>query len=170
MEKVFLVNNCQPAGLTLGPRQDLLLGCSQTFDTAGQAWTAGDKNSAVPISVIMDATTGRIDKNVLGVSGSDEVWFNRGDGRYYLAARANPTGPVLGVIDAESQTLVQLVPTANAAGKPTANPPVPAGTAHSLAADPHSNHVFVPLPANNVFPDCLNGCIAVYGASGRDDD
>ena len=170
VEKVFLVNNCQPAGLTLGPRQDLLLGCSQTFDTAGQAWTAGDKNSAVPISVIMDATTGRIDKNVLGVSGSDEVWFNRGDGRYYLAARANPTGPVLGVIDAESQTLVQLVPTANAAGKPTANPPVPAGTAHSLAADPHSNHVFVPLPANNVFPDCLNGCIAVYGASGRDDN
>jgi hypothetical protein len=103
------------------------------------------------------------------VSGSDEVWFNPGDGRYYLAARANPTGPVLGVIDAESQSLVQVVPTANAAGRPTANPPVPAGTAHSLAVDPHTNHVFVPLPANNVFPDCLNGCIAVYGTNEDDD-
>jgi len=170
VEKVFLVNLCQPAGLTLGPNQDLLLGCSQAFDTAGQAWASGDKNSAVPISVIMDATTGRIDKNVLGVSGSDEVWFNPGDGRYYLAARANPTGPVLGVIDAESQILLQVVPTANAAAKPTATPPVPAGTAHSLAVDPHTNNVFVPLPANNVFPDCLNGCIAVYGTSRGDDD
>src|SRR5204863_9122059 len=155
VERVFPVKFCQPAGLTLGPHEDLLIGCSQAFDTANHAWSATDPNSAKPISVIMDAKTGQVDRNVEGVSGNDEVWFNRGDGRYYLAARANPTGPVLGIIDAESQTLVQLVPTANAAGKPTANPPVPAWTAHSLAADPHSNHVFVPLPANNVFPACL---------------
>jgi hypothetical protein len=37
-----------------------------------------------------------------------------------------------------------------------------------LAVDPHTNHVFVPLPANNVFPACLDGCIAVFGAP-RDD-
>jgi len=24
----------------------------------------------------------------------------------------------------------------------------------------------VPLPANNVFPNCLTGCVAVYGTSG----
>ena len=67
--------------------------------------------------------------------------------------------PVLGVIDAESQTLVQVVPTFNAGG----------GTAHSVAANRHNNHVFVPLPANNVFPHCLNGCIAVFGTSSDGD-
>jgi hypothetical protein len=165
VETMFPVRFCQPAGLTLGPRQDLLLGCSVPFDTAGNAWTAADPHTAAPISVIMDARTGKIDRNVPGVSGSDEVWFNRGDGHYYLAARANPGGPVLGVIDAHSQTLRQVVPTFNT---PASSPP-PRGTSHSVAVNPHNNHVFVPLPANNVFPDCLNGCIAVFGASNDDD-
>jgi hypothetical protein len=170
VDRLFPVELCQPAGLTLGPRQDLLLGCSVVFDTAGKAWSASDPNTAAPISVIMDAKTGVVDKNVAGVSGNDEVWFNPGDGRYYLAARNNPTGPVLGVIDADKQTLVQLVPTINTAGKPTATPPVVAGTAHSVAVDPRNNHAFVPLPANNVFPDCLNGCIGVFGVPRDDED
>jgi hypothetical protein len=169
VEALFPVKFCQPAGLTVGPHQDLLLGCSQAFDTAGNAWSPSDPNTAAPISVIMDARTGKIDKNVAGVSGNDEVWFNPGDGRYYLAARNNPTGPVLGIIDAENETLIQLVPTINTAGKPTTTPPVAAGTAHSLAVDAKNNHAFVPLPANNVFPDCLNGCIGVFGTPTRDD-
>ncbi|HXJ83136.1 MAG TPA: hypothetical protein VMS64_31190 [Candidatus Methylomirabilis sp.] len=169
LEVLFPVSLCQPAGLTVGPHDDLLLGCSVVFDTAGQAWTATDSNTAAPISVIMDAKTGKIDRNVAGVSGNDEVWFNRGDGRYYLAARNNPTGPVLGVIDADRQSLVQLVPTINTAGKPTASPVVVSGSSHSVAVDPQNNHAFVPLPANNVFPDCLNGCFGVFGTPDGDD-
>jgi len=153
LETLYPVKNCQPAGLSLGPRQDLLLGCSVVFDTAGNPWTAASRTTAAPSQVIMDATTGRIDSVVKGVGGSDEVWFNEGDGRYYTASRNNPTGPVLGVIDAEDQKLVQVVPTINRAP----------GTGHSVAANPHNNHVFVPLPANNVFPQCLDGCIAVFG-------
>ena len=160
VDGIFPVDLCQPAGLTLGPKQDLLIGCSQAFDTDGNAWSATDKKSAAPISVIMDARTGKIDRNVAGVSGNDEVWFNKGDGRYYLAARNQPGGPVLGVIDAESQTLVQLVPTVNKSP----------GSAHSVAVNPHNNHAFVPLPANNVFPNCLNGCFAVFGAPDEDYD
>jgi hypothetical protein len=38
----------------------------------------------------------------------------------------------------------------------------PASTAHSVAADASNNRIFVPLGANNVFPDCLTGCIAVF--------
>jgi hypothetical protein len=38
----------------------------------------------------------------------------------------------------------------------------PAGTAHSVAADANNNNIFVPLPANNVYPNCLTGCIAVF--------
>jgi hypothetical protein len=165
VETLFPVKFCQPAGLTLGPRQDLLLGCSVSFDSVGIAWTTADANSAAPISVIMDAKSGKIERQVPGVSGSDEVWFNPGDGHYYLAARANPGGPVLGVIDADTQLLRQTSPTFNT----PASAPAPRGTAHSVAVNPRNNHVLVPLPANNVFPDCLNGCIAVYATPSDDD-
>ncbi len=165
VDALFPVEFCQPGGLTLGPNQDLLIGCSTVFDTAGNQWSSTDANSAAPISVIMDARSGSIDKKVAGISGNDEVWFNAGDGRYYLAARANPTGPVLGVIDAEGQSLVQIVPTVNAAGKAFV---FPAGSAHSVAVNPHNNHALVPLPANNVVPNCLHGCIAVYGTPKRE--
>jgi hypothetical protein len=180
VEKTFLVQHCQPAGLTVGPHNDLLVGCSVIFNTAGTAWLGlNDPNTAAPIQVILDAKTGAVDKSVAGVGGSDEVWFNPGDGRYYTASRANPgavpngtsptsptTDPVLGVIDAESQTLVQVVPTFNT---PNPTQPPPRGTAHSVAVNSHNNHVFVPLPANNVFPGCLTGCIAVFGAPRNDD-
>jgi hypothetical protein len=113
----------------------------------------------------MDAKSGSIEQIVTGVSGSDEVWFNPGDGNYYLAARNQPFAPVLGVIDAKSKTLVQVVPTINVGGQAFV---FPAGTAHSLAANPNNNQVFVPLAANNVFPSCLNGCIGVFSAPNGD--
>jgi hypothetical protein len=61
---------------------------------------------------------------------------------------------------------VQVVPTFNT----PATAPTPHGTSHSLAANPRNNHVFLPLPANNVFPSCLNGCIAVFGTPNGDND
>jgi hypothetical protein len=166
VEATHHVSLCQPAGLTLGPNQDLLIGCSVVFDTAGKPWTATDPNSAAPTQVILDAGNGTVDRVVGGVGGADEVWFNRGDGRYYTAARNNPTGPVLGVIDAKGQSLVQIVPTVNSGGKANV---FPSGTAHSVAVNPHNNHALVPLPANNIVPKCLNGCLAVYGTQEHDD-
>ena len=144
----------------------MLLGCSVVFDSTGSAWSAANPNTAAPISVIMDSKSGAVERMVTGVSGSDEVWFNAGDERYYLAARNQPGGPVLGVIDASSKTLVQIVPTINTPGKANL---YPAGTSHSVAVNPNNSNVFVPLPANNVFPSCLNGCIGVFGTP-RDDD
>ncbi len=66
------------------------------------------------------------------------------------------------MIDAHSQKLLQVVPTINVGGKANL---FPAGTAHSVAVNPHNNNVLVPLAANNVFPACLNGCIGVFSAS-----
>jgi len=160
IDKVFPVQLCQPAGLTHGPGDDVLIGCSVVFDTKGKAWSKTDANSAAPQQVILNVNSGAVE-SVEGVGGSDEVWFNRGDNRYYTASRNDPVGPVLGVIDAEDETLVQIVPTFNVAAVTGVHP---AGTAHSVAADPHNNHMFVPLPANNAFPDCLTGCVAVFGA------
>lgn len=167
VEATFPVKFCQPAGLTLGPNQDLLLGCSVIFDTAGVPCSAATAttalnchgNSANATQVIMDARNGAIDRAVVGVGGSDEVWFNSGDGRYYTASRANPTGPVLGIIDAKRQVLDQIVPTFNT----PLTAPAPRGTAHSVAVNPHNNHAFVPLPGGNAFPNCLTGCVAVFG-------
>jgi len=174
VEATYPVKFCQPAGLTLGPNQELLLGCSVAFDTAGNTWTrdsAGLAPTAKPESVIMDARNGNIDKRIQGVGGNDEVWYNPGDGRYYLAARNQPGGsstpgkenfsPVLGIIDAKKMTLDQVVPTVNQ----------PPGSAHSVAVNPHNNHAFVPFAANNVAPECNNGCIAVFGVpSGQSGD
>jgi hypothetical protein len=197
VEAQYPVDLCGPAGLALGPNENLLVGCNTVFDTAGGKWTTNadrDTNTAAPQYVILDAITGNVDANVLGVGAGDEVWFNEGDGRYYTASSGSPLAPnaitparppvgtattapvltaqgaaILGVIEASNKTLEQLVPTLNvpAVVAPAPNPH-PAGTAHSVAANAGNNHVFVPLAANNVFPNCLTGCIAVYGRSDSD--
>ncbi len=97
---------CFPHGLTLGPRQNLLLGCSGDGDPGTQL-----------ITIIMKATTGKVLKTFTQAGGSDEVWYNPGDNKYYLAMSSwtstgkisnPPTAPSnpassLGIIDAGSR-------------------------------------------------------------------
>jgi hypothetical protein len=181
-EIAAVIDDCGPAGLTLGPNQDLLVGCNTVFDTAGNIWDATKDITANPRDVILDAKTGIIEATVFGVGAGDEVWFNRGDGHYYATGSGSPLRPtlsttaqgasVLGVIDAFSNGLDQLVPTFNVPAVGTGNNSTehPAANAHSVAANAKNNLVFVPLGANNVFPDCLTGCVAVYGRSDKDKD
>ena len=181
-EIAAVIDDCGPAGLTLGPNQDLLVGCNTVFDTAGNIWDATKDITANPRDVILDAKTGIIEATVFGVGAGDEVWFNRGDGHYYATSSGSPLRPtlsttaqgasVLGVIDAFSNGLDQLVPTFNVPAVGTGNNSTehPAANAHSVAANAKNNLVFVPLGANNVFPDCLTGCVAVYGRSDKDKD
>jgi hypothetical protein len=185
VEVQYPIQFCQPAGLTVGPNVDLLAGCNTVFDTAGNAWDSTKNVTAAPIQVILDARTGAIDKIVPGVGVGDEVWFNKGDGNYYTASSTSPLRPteviaatpltaqgaaILGVIDARDKTVKQLVPTFNTPAVTTGPLPHAASTAHSVAANAENNHVFVPLGANNVFPNCLTGCIAVYGTGARSDE
>ena len=173
IEKTFPISFCQPAGLTKGPNHDFLVGCNTVFDTAGDLWSVTDPNTAAPIQVILDVKTGDVD-SVAGVGASDEVWFNAGDNNYYTASSTSPLRPldlappadaqgaaVLGVVDANDETVLQLVPTFTVPAV-TGVGAHPAGTPHSVAADGKNNRIFVPLAANNVFPACLTGCIAVY--------
>jgi hypothetical protein len=198
VEATYPVEFCSPAGLALGPKEDLLVGCNTVFDTAGGVWTGNadrDTQSAAPRYVILDAKTGNIDKVLFNVGPGDEVWFNKGDGNYYTASSGSPLAPnaitparsplgtataapaltaqgaaVLGVIDANRQKLLQLVPTINVPAVAASQPnPHPAGTAHSVAANASNNHVFLPLAANNAFPDCLKGCIAVFARPSEDE-
>src|SRR5205807_9195105 len=62
--------------------------------TTSAATTADrDTASAAPQYVIIDAKTGAVDANVLGVGAGDEVWFNKGDGHYYTASSGSPLAP-----------------------------------------------------------------------------
>jgi hypothetical protein len=154
----YPVSDCTPAGLTLGPDKQALFGCSASFGTAPNVLTQ---------SVVIDITSGAIRATIPQVGGSDEVWYDAGTNHYYLAARSNQdnngvTKPVLGVVDASSNTFDTSVPTST--------------SAHSVAADKKSHHVFVPIgfvaagasdPTN---PCPTKGCIAVYLPSSPDQD
>ncbi len=187
VEHTYPIEFCGPAGLTVGPHHDLLVGCNKVFDTAGHVWDPAGIVTAAPKDVILNVKTGGT-KDVLGVGAGDEVWFNAGDGNYYATGSGSPFRPLpaatakgatpLGVIDAEDQKLIQLVPTYNVPASGTAHP---AGTAHSVAANAANNLVFVPLAANNAFSafavpdggtvaDCEKGCIAVFGHPGENKD
>jgi len=182
VEATYPVQFCGPAGLALGLRQDLFIGCNKVFDTQGNIWDPNGTVPAAPRDVIIDAKTGHIDATVLGIGAGDEVWFNSGDGNYYATGSGSPQRPLpaatakgstpAGVVDAKDGRLVQLFPTYNV----PAGQGHPAGTSHSIAANSHNNLIFVPLPANNAVlsPDgtknCLTGCIAIFGHPDEDAD
>ena len=192
-ENFYPINFCGPAGLTVGPNEDLLVGCNTVFTTSGNACTtvaAGTGTNGATLqglgaivppscngiansqAVICNVTpgrdcTGNALVSVPGVGGGDEVWFNFGDGNYYVTGGNEPGGPVFGVVASGADTLSQVVGTLYAqlqqgvAGTPSFVHS--AGTVHSIAANAANNHVYVALPANTAYPNCSQGCIAVFG-------
>jgi hypothetical protein len=126
-----------PAGLALGPNDNLLLGCSDDGVDAG-----------FPAhSVVMNARSGKIEADV-PAGGSDEVWSDMRNHRYYLAAVANKGGPALGVINSLDNHLITVIPTGP--------------RAHSVAVDDRTGKVFVPIQADASMAGCTQGCIAVF--------
>jgi hypothetical protein len=156
-----LVQYCSPAGLALGPANQALIGCSASYGTSPNVVTQ---------SLVINIKSGDVAAYVTQVGGSDEVWYDPGTRHYYLGARSDQdssgkTTPVLGTIDALSNMFDGNVATST--------------TAHSVAADRRSHHVFVPIgfvaPGSAAGTDATNpcpahGCIAVYLPSSSDDD
>jgi hypothetical protein len=123
--------------------------------------------------------------NIGGITGSDEVWFNPGDKRYYTGSSAaiepvgSPlgSGAVLGVIDGTS-VLIETIPQSSGS--------------HSVAADCKRNKIFVPQVApvavvgtggdtnttagpgsptvGSLICGSNNGCVAVYIHDTDDED
>jgi hypothetical protein len=158
--KTHLVNDCTPAGLALGPNNQALLGCSAAFGTSP---------NVLAQSLVMDLKSGNVVATIPQVGGSDEVWYDSSTNHYYLGASADKdkngkTTPVLGTIDALTNQWDGNTPTST--------------SAHSVAADQRSHHVFVPIgfPAagasdpTNPCPVVTKGCIAVYLPSSVDAD
>ena len=130
----FPVMGCNGTGLDLAPGEKLVIGCSLTNN-----------------SQIISANDGTLLAEFPQTSGADEIWYNRGDGRVYLAGRNNPAaagGPSVGVIDALTNTFVTNIPTD--------------ASAHSVAVDARTGNIYVPLGPIASDPACAAGCIAVY--------
>jgi hypothetical protein len=127
---VVALNSCGPNGATVGPSDNLLLGCTPGNFPPGTT------------TLVINAKTKNY-AQIGGITGSDEVWFNSGDIRYYLGASAaikpagSPlgTGSVLGVVDGTS-VLIETIPQSSGS--------------HSVAADCKRNRIFVPQSASNV--------------------
>jgi hypothetical protein len=163
---VLQLSDCGPNGATVGPHDNLLLGCTQANNPANRS------------TLVINATTKHY-SHVNGIVGSDEVWYNKGDGRYYTGSNRNcaPAGcpaqkAVLGVIDGTS-VLIETIPQSSGS--------------HSVAADSTRNRIFVPQSAPAAVVGAggdttavgagicgsSNGCVAVYSHDvdrDRDDD
>jgi len=161
---VVPLNQCGPNGATVGAHENLLLGCTPS-NLPGSTTT-----------LVINAETKNY-ANIGGITGSDEVWFNPGDNRYYTGSSAaikpadSPlgTGAVLGVIDGTS-VLIETIPQSSGS--------------HSVAADCKRNTIFVPQVApvavvgtggdtnttagpgsptvGSLICGSTNGCVAVY--------
>ena len=94
---------------------------------------------------------GKIIKSIYQVGRVDQVWYNPGDNRFYLAARDLENGSFLGIINAATNMWLYNAATG--------------GNAHAVAADPVNNHIYVPIAPNaRCGRYSAEGCIAVYAA------
>jgi hypothetical protein len=115
--------------------------------------------SACGNAYIMNAVDGTVITKITQAGGGDEVWYNEGDGQYYLA----PFGPTaagagtLAVVDASTHTWQQNVP---------------ALRLRNLAAYAGNNHIFSVATRPPAGPDptpCAKfniigtGCVVVFG-------
>ena len=77
---------------------------------------------------------GQVVAEVAGIGGVDMVDYNQHNGQYYAVARSTAQGPVLAVIDAHSNALVQTLA-------------LPGGSPHSVASSETTGKVYVPVGA-----------------------
>jgi len=160
---VVPLSDCGPNGISVGPNSNMMLGC-----------TPQNVPTNTTTQVINAVTKHFVE--VGGLTGSDEVWYNGGDNRYYTgssracgkAAGCNPppgsrapAGSALGVVDAATNFLVEKIPASS--------------NSHSVAADSKRNLIFVPQVAPNTVVvggdstdvgagvcGSTKGCVGVY--------
>jgi hypothetical protein len=134
-----------PQGMTVGPDNQILLGCNAKSPNGHRNSAIINKHSGAVVAVLPD------------LGGADAVWFNEGDGHYFIPSCNTPcrtvpvpgaiTGPeVLGVVDAKGHRLDHSVLVANQNSDTTVTSGNPR-TIHSIAADSNTNQVFLPIPA-----------------------
>lgn len=146
--KIFPEGNCDPTGIALGYGNDVAVSCRQ-----------GVKGELLTVQ-ILDRTNGNRLAN-LNAGGGDQIAYDAGTNRYYLAASrwtanglssgascsaASPCTPRLIVIDAGTRSVVTKLPSGN--------------NAHSVAFDAANHRAYLPSSSATApagCSDCLNG-------------
>jgi hypothetical protein len=143
-----------PQGMAIGPAPQILLGCN----AKGPPNNTGPQNAAV-----MNEENGHLIKVLADQGGNDEVWFNPGDGHYALAEGSHATTDFLGIVDSRPIDIDQQIPIAPA--------PAAGSGPHSVAADPISNEIYMPIEASvasAICPTAGVGCVAIFKANRRE--
>jgi hypothetical protein len=138
--------------------------------------------SACGFPVDVNAITGTAKTITKQVGGGDEVWYNSGDGRFYVTgADATTNVSNLGVMNAATDTLLQELPVATGAPPPPGSTVGVTTRGRNPAAFSENNHVFVQTPvtaaiaAGTHADDSLcavqgivgHGCVLVFGHVGE---
>src|SRR5258707_7547500 len=98
--KMIPVDSCVPHGIAFGPEGNDFLCCN-----------AGTPRLGLPAKqVVVNVKTGKA-TDITGVGGSDESAVNNKLGQYYGALNGDPGGPILIVVDALNNRLLQKIPT-----------------------------------------------------------
>jgi len=157
IEKVVPLIHCGPNGATIGPHGNDMEGC-----------TPNNQPGDLETTIINTHSFNYVD--VGNLTGSDEVWYDSGSNRYYTGSSAMPGGAVLGVVDGETNFLIETIPQSTAS--------------HSVAADRRRHKVFVPQVApksvvgaggdvttvGQQICGTTSGCIAVYAVPRTEDN
>jgi hypothetical protein len=158
----YPIYDCMPTSIVQGPGDNFLIGCADhdgeafppneyvVTNTTSNSVSCTPANSGLPAPpppLTLPANSNCTE--VFSTGAVDEIWYNPGDNKYYLAGR-DMSPPQMGVIDAATnQFLVNFPVNTNA---------------HSIAVDPLTNHVFMPQQAGAICgTQTSNGCIDVIG-------
>ena len=133
----FGIASCSPAGLAVSTGGQLLVGC------------ANGGTQTILFDPAADGGAGAVVKTFNQISGTDEVYYDPTLNSFYVTGANNPGGPIIGIIDATTDTYSQSLATTP-------------GNDHSIAVDPISNEIFVPYAGGVADTVCPGGCVAVY--------
>jgi hypothetical protein len=151
-----------PAGLTIGPAHQMLVGCN---GTSTNSLIIDDRDPTAP------------PVKVKTLNGVDEVWYDPGSNHYFLAQQ------VAGVIGVEDAGDGKTAPSADPNATTVLPPKGTTSGSKNPAVDPLRNQVYQPILANSSGTICgktkdvfgklgddTKGCIAIYTAPLDKDD
>ena len=133
LKAIGACNNCSPTGLAAATNGQIMV---------------GDGNTGGSGSIIFDPTTNKVIAVLPNLNGIDQVWYDPTTNRWFAAGSNAAGGPILAIVDATTNSILQIINT------------TPGD--HSVAVDPISGEIFLPLAANAANTVCPSGCIGVF--------
>ena len=139
----FFIASASPTGLAIDKNGRLLVGASASGSQAVLLDPAGNGG------------LGSIVATFPQISSTDQVWYDPTTDRWFVTGKDAAGNRVIAVIDNKTLQVLQMIQLGVSQFS----------NAHSVAVDPISGEIFVPLAGSTstvANPICPNGCIAVF--------